>query len=178
MNVTGFSPNTFTDCTLSGQFLPFSPEKLTLRRSLPGFQVMTCRVTVVTSSSPPPGVFRSHPGRGCADVLRPAPEDLFQRVPWNQRSSGLSLSPVLWVVRSSPLDADRRLQEDGRFPGAHLMVGAAFQRRGRRRGLSSITSSTSPCPCPWNDVEGGVETDVRVDRGRARRHAYHLMMLS
>ena len=70
-------------------------------------------------------------------------------MPWNQRSSGLSLSPVLWVGRSSPLDADRRLQEDGRFPGAHLVVGAAFQRRGRRRVLSSITSSTSPCPCPW-----------------------------
>ena len=70
-------------------------------------------------------------------------------MPWNQRSSGLSLSPALWVGRFSPLDADRRLQEDRRFPGGHLMVGTAFQRRGRQRVLSSITSSTSPCPYPW-----------------------------
>ncbi len=33
-------------------------------------------------------------------------------------------------------------------------------------------------PVSLGDVEGGVETDVQVDRGRARRHAYHLMMLS
>lgn len=141
MNVTGFSPNTFTDCTLSGQFLPFSPEKLTLRRSLPGFQVMTCRVTVVTSSSPPPGVFRSHPGRGCADALHPAPEDPSSECRGTSDPPASACRPRCGWEGSAPstrIVASRRTGDSPAVtswsaPPFSDVAGSGFSHRSRRR---------------------------------------------